>query len=45
MQRWVVLLRKVNILAAAQTHRHVSDTSRMVGVIERPPSTRKPPAK
>jgi len=35
-QNRAVALRKVNILAAAPTDRHVGDTSRMAGVIEQP---------
>jgi hypothetical protein len=32
----VVVLLKVNVLAAAQTDRHVGGASRMAGVIEQP---------
>jgi hypothetical protein len=35
-QNRAVVLRKVNILAAAQTDRHAGGASRMVGVIEQP---------
>jgi hypothetical protein len=35
-QNGAVLLLKVNVLPAAQTYRHASAASRMVGVIEQP---------
>jgi len=35
-QNRVEVLRKINVLAAAQTYRHVSGASGTAGVIERP---------